>query len=108
MKINEYNSWIIDFYKKRNWYQYDPFIRVGFLTEEVGELSRAIRGVEIGRDRPDESRQRIKHYYKENLMEELGDVFDNVLILADKYEICSLEDIMSHHQAKLEERFKGE
>ena len=36
MKINEYNSWVIDFYKKRNWYQYDPFIRVGFLTEEVG------------------------------------------------------------------------
>ena len=106
MKINEYNSWVIDFYKKRNWYQYDPFIRVGFLTEEVGELSRAIRGVEIGLDRPDES-AKDQAYYRENLMEELGDVFDNVLILADKYDIA-LEDIMGHHKAKLEERFKEE
>ena len=80
MKINEYNSWVIDFYKKRNWYQYDPFIRVGFLTEEVGELSRAIRGVEIGRDRPDES-AKDQAYYRENLMEELGDVFDNVSLI---------------------------
>ena len=106
MKINEYNSWVIDFYKKRNWYQYDPFIRVGFLTDEVGEISRAIRGVEIGRDRPDES-AKDQAYYRENLMEELGDVFDNVLILADKYDIA-LEDIMGHHKAKLEERFKEE
>ena len=32
-------------------------------------------------------------------MEELGDVFDNVLILADKYDIA-LEDIMGHHKSK--------
>ena len=48
MKINEYNSWVIDFYKKRNWYQYDPFIRVGFLTEEVGELSGPFAALKLG------------------------------------------------------------
>ncbi|MCD5003415.1 MazG-like family protein [Enterococcus saccharolyticus] len=104
MDIQDYKSWVIDFYKKRNWYQYNPFIRIGFLTEEVGEVSRAVRSLEIGRDRPDEATQ-PEHVYKENLMEELGDVLDNILVLADKYDI-SLEDILTHHQMKLEGRFR--
>lgn len=54
MNIEEYQRSISDFYKARNWYQYDPFIRANFLAEEVGEVSRAIRTLEIGRDRPDE------------------------------------------------------
>ena len=54
MNIEEYQRFISDFYKARNWYQYDPFIRANFLAEEVGEVSRAIRTLEIGRDRPDE------------------------------------------------------
>lgn len=104
MEIREYKSWMIDFYKKRNWYHYDSFIRIGFLTEEVGELSRAIRSIEIGRDRPDEL-LKSEAYYKENLIEELGDVFDNVLIIADKYDIL-LDEIIKYHRRKLEERFK--
>lgn len=103
MDINTYKEWVLEFYKRRNWYQYDSFIRIGFLTEEVGEVSRAIRSIEIGRDRPDETVQNMEAY-KENLMEELGDVFDNILILADKYDM-SLEDIIRHHKAKLEARF---
>ncbi|OBS61342.1 hypothetical protein AX758_04575 [Enterococcus mundtii] len=103
MDIKEYNDWVVDFYKKRKWYDYDPFIRIGFLTEEVGEVSRAVRSLEIGRDRPDESIQTID-FYKENLMEELGDVLDNVLILADKYDL-SFEEIIHHHKQKLEKRF---
>lgn len=35
--------------------EYGPFIRTGFLMEEVGELARAVRAAEIRRDRPDES-----------------------------------------------------
>ncbi len=50
MDIQEYQRFISAFYKKRNWYQYDPFIRSNFLTEEVGEVCRAIRTIEIGRD----------------------------------------------------------
>lgn len=48
MDIQEYQRFISEFYKKRNWYQYDPFIRSNFLTEEVGEVCRAIRTIEIG------------------------------------------------------------
>ena len=40
-------------------------------------------------------------------MEELGVVLDNIIILADKYDI-SFEDIITYHKNKLEERFKNE
>lgn len=103
--ITQYQQWVIDFYKTRNWYQYEPFIRIGFLTEEVGEVSRAVRSIEIGRDRPDEAKL-DQAQLKANLVEELGDVMDNILILADKYDI-SVEDILRLHQAKLIARFES-
>lgn len=104
MDIENYQTWISDFYKKRGWYQYDCFIRSNFLMEEVGELAQAIRKMEIGRDRPDEVDASSSDCLA-MITEELGDVLDNVFILADKYGI-SLEDIMVSHQAKLESRFK--
>lgn len=103
LDIQEYQEWIGAFYKKRNWYQYDSFIRSNFLTEEVGEVSRAIRTIEIGRDRPDEA-QSDPSKALENLTEELGDVLDNVFIIADKYGI-SLQEIMTIHKQKLEQRY---
>lgn len=104
MNIREYNQWVIDFYKKRQWHQLDPFIRIGFLTEEVGEVSQAIRSIEIGRDRPDEEQLPLEQRY-EHLKEELGDVLDNIIILADKYNI-TLDEIMTDHRNKLEKRFE--
>lgn len=104
MDIETYQQWISDFYKERGWYRYDPFIRVNFLSEEVGEVARAIRTLEIGRDRPDEKVASQKEQI-DNLVEELGDVLDNLFILADKYEI-SLQEIMTAHRQKLEARFK--
>lgn len=103
MEIKKYQVWISDFYKKRGWYHYDPFIRATFLSEEVGEVCRAIRTIEIGRDRPDE-KQLADTQLIENLTEELGDVLDNILILADKYNI-SFEEIMASHQQKLDQRY---
>ena len=104
MDIYAYQAWVSDFYKKkRNWYQYDAFIRSNFLMEEVGELAQAIRKREIGRDRPDECQQSDAANL-EDIKEELGDVLDNIFILADIYGI-SLEEIASSHQEKLERRF---
>lgn len=103
MEIKNYQSWISEFYKKRNWYQYDPFIRSNFLSEEVGEVCRAIRSIEIGRDRPDEKRSDYQESL-ENLTEELGDVLDNLLIIADKYNI-SFQEIMTTHKQKLKQRY---
>ncbi len=104
MNIEEYQRLISDFYKSRNWYQYDPFIRANFLAEEVGEVSRAIRTLEIGRDRPDEQ-EGLPEEKLANLTEELGDVLDNLFILADKYDI-SLETIMQKHKEKLLSRYQ--
>ena len=40
-----------------------------------------------------------------NLKEELGDVLDNLFILADKYEI-DLTEIMESHKDKLTKRYQ--
>lgn len=103
MDLKTYQDWVSQFYKQRDWYQYSPFIRCNFLTEEVGELAQAIRKYEIGRDRPDEAIQSDQENL-DDIKEELGDVLDNIFILADKYQI-SLEDIMQSHKEKLETRF---
>ncbi|MCT1226934.1 hypothetical protein EFM07_05300 [Lactococcus lactis] len=104
MDLKEYHKWLVDFYKKRNWYNYDSFIRCAFLTEEVGELAQAIRKQEIGRDIPDEI-EKSNRENLEDIKEELGDVIDNIFILADKYNL-SIGDIMVSHRNKLEKRFK--
>ncbi|WP_086349690.1 MazG nucleotide pyrophosphohydrolase domain-containing protein [Candidatus Enterococcus clewellii] len=106
MDIQEYQKWISTFYKKRGWYALDPFVRVSFLSEETGEVAQAVRALEIGRDRPDEQ-PKSPELLKQQLTEELGDVLDNIFILADKYEI-QLEDILVSHKNKLTERFKEE
>ena len=106
MDIRAYQAWVSDFYKKRNWYQYDAFIRSNFLMEEVGELAQAIRKREIGRDRPDECQQSDAANL-EDIKEELGDVLDNIFILADIYGI-SLEEIASSHQEKEKEDLRNE
>ncbi len=103
MTLQKYQKWVSCFYQKRGWYDLNPFIRANFLAEETGEVARAIRAIEIGRDRPDERKKNEKELI-EDLKEELGDVLDNVFILADKYDI-QIEDILESHQSKLEERF---
>jgi len=82
----------------------DIFIRIGFLAEETGEVARAIRALEIGRNRPDET---VSTYAenKQELIEELGDVLGNVIVIANKYDV-SLEDIFKSHQEKLHNRYK--
>ncbi|MCY8931586.1 MazG-like family protein [Bacillus atrophaeus] len=105
MQLAEAEKWMKDFYGKRGWTEYGPFIRVGFLMEEAGELARAVRAYEIGRDRPDE-KQSTRAEQKQELIEEMGDVIGNIAILADMYDV-SLEDVMKAHQDKLTKRFEN-
>ena len=104
MNLEIHRDWLVNFYKQRNWYQYSPFIRLNFLTEEVGELSRAVRAVEIGRDHPGEATQ-SPEALRDNLTEELADVLDQVLIMADKFHIAP-NTLLIHSEAKLHQRFK--
>ncbi|WP_459501763.1 MazG nucleotide pyrophosphohydrolase domain-containing protein [Bacillus sp. C1] len=104
MNIIEFQSWVEEFYEKRSWSQYNSFIRLNFLTEEVGEVSRVVRAIEIGRDRPDEQEKRVEEL-KIELKEELGDVLANLIILSQKYDL-DLQDIMEAHVEKLSRRFQ--
>ncbi|TCS95042.1 MazG nucleotide pyrophosphohydrolase domain-containing protein [Hazenella coriacea] len=104
MNLSELQSWVEETYQKRGWTDYGPFVRVGFLMEEVGELAQAVRAIEIGRDRPDEQ-ARSEEELLGHLMEELGDVIGNIAILANKYDL-SLDDVIQKHQEKLLNRYK--
>ncbi|KXZ17339.1 hypothetical protein AXI59_18085 [Bacillus nakamurai] len=106
MQTAEAEKWMKDFYEKRGWTEYGPFIRIGFLMEEAGELARAVRAYEIGRDRPDE-KDATQAERKQELIEEMGDVIGNLAILADIYGV-TLEDAMKAHQQKLIKRFENE
>lgn len=106
MNINEFQQWVKEYYQQRNWSDLDIFVRIGFLAEETGEVARAIRALEIGRDRPDE----VVGTYEENksdLTEELGDVLGNLIVIANRYDIA-LEDILQAHKQKLEARYSAE
>ncbi|WP_141503050.1 MazG nucleotide pyrophosphohydrolase domain-containing protein [Paenibacillus luteus] len=104
MDVNAFQKWVKGYYAERGWSELDIFIRIGFLAEETGEVARAIRALEIGRDRPDET---VGTYAenKQELIEELGDVLGNVIVIANKYDI-SLEDVFKSHQEKLHKRYK--
>lgn len=61
MDIKKYQAWISEFYKERNWYQYPPFIRANFLTEEVGEVAREFGPLKLGGIVPMKDRPLIKN-----------------------------------------------
>lgn len=104
MEVNQFQSWVKDFYESRGWSELDIFIRIGFLAEETGEVARAIRALEIGRDRPDETIESFDNQ-KQELVEELGDVLGNLIIIANKYDI-KLKEVFESHQQKLQNRYK--
>ncbi len=103
MNITEFQSWVREYYEARGWSELDIFIRIGFLSEETGEVARAIRALEIGRDRPDECTG-TSDELEEELVEELGDVLGNIIVIANKYDIA-LEDVFHSHKQKLQKRY---
>ncbi|HHW7570345.1 TPA: MazG nucleotide pyrophosphohydrolase domain-containing protein [Mannheimia haemolytica] len=103
MQIEQYQQWVRQFYQQQGWYERSPFMRVTYLTEEIGEVAYAVRAIEIGRERPDET-EASQQQKRDNLIEELGDVMDNIFVLADKYDI-SMTEVLELHQAKFEKRY---
>lgn len=103
MEAEEFQQWVAEYYQSRGWADLDIFVRIGFLSEETGEVARAIRALEIGRDRPDERANSFREN-KQHLTEELGDVLGNVVVIANKYDI-NLEEIFLEHKNKLSNRY---
>ncbi|WP_017548187.1 MazG nucleotide pyrophosphohydrolase domain-containing protein [Salinicoccus carnicancri] len=103
MQTLEFQEWVRKYYESRGWSDLDIFVRIGFLAEETGEVARAIRAIEIGRDRPDEC-DGAYDQNREELVGELGDVLGNVAVIANKYDI-TLEEVFNAHKEKLSERY---
>ncbi|WP_251067903.1 MazG-like family protein [Apilactobacillus xinyiensis] len=102
-EINEHQKWLKNFYQSREWYELSPFVRMNFIAEEIGELARAVRAIEIGRDHPGESKK-TPEQLDDNLHEELSDLLDQVLVLASKYNISG-EELLKYSEHKLHKRF---
>lgn len=49
LDINKHQQWLVKFYEKEIGLIHLK-IRVNYITEELGELSRAVRTIEVGRD----------------------------------------------------------
>ncbi|RAL23386.1 MazG nucleotide pyrophosphohydrolase domain-containing protein [Thermoflavimicrobium daqui] len=105
MNLAELQKWVDETYQKRGWKELGPYIRVGFLMEEVGEVARAVRAIEIGRDRPDEVTPSDQELHQE-LIGELGDVLANIALLANIYDL-SLDEVVESHKQKLQERYQA-
>ncbi|MBL3530615.1 hypothetical protein JMJ99_04475 [Companilactobacillus zhachilii] len=102
--LKDHQAWLKEFYEGRGWYQYPTFIHLNFVTEEVGELSRAVRALEIGRDHPGEAKKTHEELM-DNLEEELADVLDQVLMISSKYDV-NPETLLKRSEVKLTKRFK--
>lgn len=105
MHFSDYQCWVREFYQAQGWYERDVFRRLAYLTEEVGEVAAAVRSIEIGWERPDKGDPNEAEK-RQALIEELGDVLDNLCVLADKYGI-ELEEVVAVHQAKFHKRYKN-
>lgn len=103
MDLNAHQKWLIDFYQRRQWFQLSPFIRVNFLTEEVGELSRTVRAHEIGRHHPGEQAATPATVHA-NLVEELGDCLDQLLVIGAKFNVTP-DEMMQASERKMKQRF---
>lgn len=104
MHFSDYQKWVREFYQQQGWYERDVFRRLAYLTEEVGEVAAAVRAIEIGYERPDKA-DLNEQEKRQALVEEIGDVLDNLCVLADKYGI-ELEDVVAVHQEKFNKRYK--
>ncbi len=104
MDLVAFEAWLKAYYQARGWYELDIFIRMGFLTEEVGELAQAVRTMEIGRDRPDEV-EACADDKRQAVCEELGDVFGNLVLIAQKYDL-DMASVFAAHQQKLAKRYE--
>ncbi|MFB1050884.1 MazG nucleotide pyrophosphohydrolase domain-containing protein [Paraliobacillus sp. JSM ZJ581] len=106
MDVTAFQQRVTDYYENRGWSELDIFTRIGFLAEETGEVARAIRALEIGRDRPDEVTESFMNN-RRALVEELEDVLGNVIVIANTYNI-SLEEVFHSHKEKLSKRYSHE
>ncbi|GAX06620.1 hypothetical protein IWT25_01965 [Secundilactobacillus pentosiphilus] len=106
MTIQEHQAWVKQFYESRNWYRFNPLIRMNFLTEEMGELTQVVRTIELGRDHPGEHKATAEEL-RNHLKEELCDVFDQTLILCSQYDLDP-EEIFQYGENKLKRRFDSE
>ncbi|WEV44560.1 MazG-like family protein [Streptococcaceae bacterium ESL0687] len=100
MDFEKYTDQTIDFYRDKGWYEYDPTVRINFLRQEVDELVASIEKTEKLLGEPLQDDKKIAQA-KDLLSSDLGSILDNLIILADKYDL-TLEEVINEQYSKRE------
>lgn len=90
--------------ERQNW-AFNPDKELRSIMEELGEVSREVRRLEDGRERPDEKEPPEKEIKKE-IASEIGDLIFALVKLAHCYNI-SLEEAFEIHREKMNKRYGG-
>lgn len=96
---------VLDFCKSHGW-ETDPYKDLALLSEEVGELAREVRRIEVGRERPDEVEDSHETMIS-HLGEEVGDILFPLIKLCNHYGL-TLEQCFQMHMDKLNNRYTRE
>lgn len=103
MKTSDIEKIILDRCQKYGW-KTDPNRDIRNLMEEIGEMSREVRRLEDGRERPDETEENREEIVS-HLAEEIGDILFPLVKIAHHYSI-TLEDAFRKHEEKMAERYE--
>ena len=103
MKTSDIEKTILARCKKYNW-KTDPNTDIRNLMEEIGEMSREVRRLEDGRERPDETEDN-REEIRNHLAEEIGDILFPLVKIAHHYNI-TLEEAFQRHEEKMYERYE--
>lgn len=103
MKTSDIEKIILARCQKYGW-KTDPNRDIRNLMEEIGEMSREVRRLEDGRERPDETEDDREEIVS-HLAEEIGDILFPLVKIAHHYGI-TLEDAFRKHEEKMAERYE--
>ena len=104
--LNQHQQWVKDFNEKQGWgpENQSPFQDITHITEEVGELARAVRRIEVGRDAHTENEDMTKEDMMEELKKEAGDVLRDLLSICNRYGF-TIEEAFSSHQKDMVKKY---
>lgn len=106
--MHNHQQWVQAFNEKQGWgpQNQSPFEDITHLTEEVGELARAVRRIEVGRDAHTEKENMTTDEMMYELKKEAGDVLRDLLSICNRYGF-SIDEAFFEHQKDMTSKYGG-
>lgn len=104
METNKIEEVVLKRVERQGW-AFNPDKELRSIMEELGEVSREVRRLEDGRERPDEEEPSPEEIKKE-IASEIGDLIFAIVKLAHCYDI-TIDKAFEIHREKMNERYGG-